>query len=313
MMPRRWCGRRLRSNICRAVTKEQEDAGEQQRRAAAESGRSIVSGRARRQERARTHARPGSAAGLRAADDRAAAAASAAAAAAISRTSEAEIESRVRRPAEDGRTAGHRKCDAGDGRNHDATGLDAAESEGRPGEDSAEDEGPGALTTRWAGRSSSCTGSRNTASSSTCCGRSRRGSARRRCSAARPLCSVSSARSACDAPRHLGADHEHHARRRFCAMITASVTASTGGVSMMTQSNGPLRQVRDEVVHPLRREQLGRVRRRAAGGDHEEVRVRRALDRPRAPAPGRPAGATARRRSAGPSSCAGRGGACRRR
>ena len=110
----------------------------------------------------------------------------------------------------EGRDVG-RQSDAGDCRNGNATGVDPAETEDGPGQDPAENEDSGALTKRGAGRSSSCTGGRNTANSSTCCDRSRPCSAPRRCSARAPLCSVSSARSAWTPARHLGADHEHHA------------------------------------------------------------------------------------------------------
>ena len=95
--------------------------------------------------------------------------------------------------------------------------------------------------------------------------------------------------------------------------MTASVTASTGGVSMITQSNGPLLQVREEAVHPLRRQQLGRVRRRPAGRDHQQVRLAASAAPRRGRAPGRSAGATGRCRSACRASCAARDAACRRR
>ena len=46
---------------------------------------------------------------------------------------------------------------------------------------------------------------------------------------------------------------------------------------MMIQSNGPVSRPGEQRAHAIRREQLRRVRRRAAGGDRQQVRIVRAL------------------------------------
>ena len=79
--------------------------------------------------------------------------------------------------------------------------------------------------------------------------------------------------------RHLGADDEHHAVGELAA-IAASVTAMTGGESMITQSKCSL-QRRDEILEALRAEQLRGIRRNAAGGQHPQARHAASCARPR--------------------------------
>ena len=62
--------------------------------------------------------------------------------------------------------------------------------------------------------------------------------------------------------RHLGADDEHHAGGHVGRDRPQSVTAITGGVSMMIKSKCSPSD-REQVLEPSRRQQLGRIRRNA--------------------------------------------------
>ena len=132
----------------------------------------------------------------------------------------------------------------------------ASERDERPDEECEEDEDrqPARaraahvrrISCRWC-RSSSGSDSRSSASSSTCCGRSRRGSGPRRSRSSCWPASVSIARSACTR-RVISEPMTKTTPETARATITASVTASTGGVSMITQSNGPDRRLASSAL-----------------------------------------------------------------
>ena len=91
-----------------------------------------------------------------------------------------------------------------------------------------------------------------------------------------------------------------------CATTAASVTASTGGVSMITQSKWPLSELVRSAKR-LRAEKLRRVWRRLAGRHDPQVLDAARVNRPRSAWPRRPEGSRgpARRRRSN-SSCASR-------
>ena len=192
------------------------------------------------------------------------------------RSADREIE---RRPllACDPRPNRHRERQCARRDRHGRPEVSAAEGEQRPAREQREDDAAGGRAARRLRRSSSCTGGRSSANSSTCCGRNRPCSARPPRTSARAGMIVSSARSA-SRRRVISAPITNVTPETSGARITASVTASTGGVSITIQSNGPCDRFVEQRLHALRREQLGWIRRRLAGGDRQQVRIDRALD-----------------------------------
>ncbi len=90
--------------------------------------------------------------------------------------------------------------------------------------------------------------------------------------------SISIARSA-SRPRVISEPTTNATPDAHCVTIDASVTASTGGVSMTTQSNGTGLHLPHQAVHPAGCEQLGRIRRCLSGSHDPEIRFSEALNR----------------------------------